>query len=63
MFWLIVLPAVEVFAVHVSSLRLIVSSGLIMLPVFLLGGYLTGRWRWDDFEKKYPNASLPPWER
>ena len=27
---------------------------LIVLPIFLLGGYLTTVWQWQDFEKKYP---------
>jgi len=35
---------------------------LIMLPIFLLGGYLTAVWQWQDFEKKYPEDRLPPWE-
>ena len=35
---------------------------LVVLPVFLLGGYLTAVWQWQDFEKKYPEDRLPPWE-
>ena len=35
---------------------------LILLPVFLLGGYLEGKWRWQDFEKKYSEDRLPPSE-
>ena len=35
---------------------------LIMLPLFLLGGYLTAVWQWRGFEKKYPEDRLPPWE-
>ena len=35
---------------------------LIMLPIFLLGGYLTAHWQWQDLQKKYPEDSLPPWE-
>jgi len=38
-----------------------VSVALILLPILLLGGYLSARWRWTDFEKKYPENSLPPW--
>lgn len=30
---------------------LIIAS--IMLPIFLVGGYLKGRWKWEDLEKKY----------
>jgi len=34
----------------------------VMLPICLLGGYLTGSWKWKELEKKYPDNSLPPWE-
>jgi hypothetical protein len=30
------------------------SLWLILLPVFLLEGYLRGGWKWKDLEKKYP---------
>ena len=53
--WLIVIPAVEVFQYHGHLFSLqFVGIWLIMLPIFLLGGYLTGSWKWKDFEKKYP---------
>lgn len=45
-----------------SDLRSIVVPAFIMLPICLLGGYLAGRWKWKDFEKKYPENGLPPWE-
>ena len=35
---------------------------LIVLPIFLLGGHLTAVWQWQDFEKKYPEDRLPPFE-
>lgn len=35
---------------------------LVLFPVFLLGGYLEGKWRWQDFEKKYSEVRLPPSE-
>ena len=70
--WLFVVfavPAVEAFANHspfwAHSIwfgRWTVFSDLILLAIFLLGGYLTGRWRWTDLEKKYPENSLPPWK-
>ena len=28
---------------------------LSLLPVLFLWGYLRGRWRWKDLEKKYPD--------
>ena len=36
------------------SVRSAALTAMIMLPVFLLGGYLSGKWKWSDFEKKYP---------
>jgi hypothetical protein len=53
--WLIVLPAGEAFGNrgHLFSLQFLV-IWLVTLPIFLLGGYLTGSWRWKDLEKKYP---------
>lgn len=32
----------------------ILVTSLIMLPIFLLGGYLSAGWKWNDLEKKYP---------
>jgi len=53
--WLIVLPAVQVLGNHGSWLSgQFVAIWLVMLPIFLLEGYLTGSWRWKDPEKKYP---------
>lgn len=37
-----------------------VVTDLILLPVFLLGGYLEGKWKWRDFEKRYAEDRLPP---
>jgi hypothetical protein len=53
--WLIVLPSVQVFANHkpLFSLQFVV-IWISVLPIFLLGGYLTGSWRWKDLERKYP---------
>jgi hypothetical protein len=48
---LIVVVGVELFGSHPSSFSLL---GFFILPVALLGGYLEGRWKWKDFEKKYP---------
>jgi hypothetical protein len=36
------------------SLRTTVVVGLILLPICALGGLLSGNWRWQDFEKKFP---------
>jgi hypothetical protein len=53
LFWLIVSPVVQVFGNHVQlfSLQFVVIC-LATLPIFVLGGYLTGNWK--DLEKKYP---------
>jgi hypothetical protein len=63
--WLIVVLGVEAIGdghhllIAVQSDLLI---GFILLPITLVGGYLTGSWRWKDLEKKYPEDSLPPGE-
>jgi hypothetical protein len=44
------------------SLKTDFMTSLIMLPLFLLGGYLTAHWQWQDLQKKYPEDRLPPWE-
>jgi hypothetical protein len=56
--WLVVLPAVEIFEHRGQWFSpLFLTLWLVILPIFLLGGYLTGNWRWKDLEKKYPEAS------
>jgi len=35
---------------------------LVMIPILLLGGYLTSHWQWQDLQKKFPEDSLRPWE-
>jgi hypothetical protein len=63
LFWFVVPPAVELLGGYQQAF-----SGqffliwFLVLPIFLVGGYLTGGWRWKDLEKKYPENSLPPWE-
>lgn len=44
------------------SLKTHFLASLIMLPIFLLGGYLQARWEWQDLQKKYPEDRQPPWE-
>ena len=56
LFWLILMPAIELLGDHRSpfSLQTAVFIGSILLPICLLGGYLEGRWKWQDLERKYP---------
>jgi hypothetical protein len=56
LFGLIVVPATEILVDHRSSFssRTAVFVASVMLPVFLLGGYLEGRWKWQDLNRKYP---------
>ena len=35
------------------SLRETITLGLMVLPIWLLGGYLSAVWKWRGFEKKY----------
>lgn len=54
--WLIVMLALALFrdqALPVSVQRE-VSIDLILFPLLLLWGFLNGRWKWKDFDKKYP---------
>jgi hypothetical protein len=53
--WLLVPPVVYAFVNKgpVFSMEFL-SIWFTLLPVCLLGGYLTGKWKWQDFEKKYP---------
>jgi Tfp pilus assembly protein PilN len=53
--WLIVSPVVQVFGNHgqLFSLQFVVIC-LATLPIFTLGGYLTGNWKWKELGKKYP---------
>jgi Tfp pilus assembly protein PilN len=45
---------------HSFSVRSVILRVVILLPVFLLGGYLTGSWKWKDLEKSIRRtASLP----
>jgi hypothetical protein len=63
LFCMILLPASDLFESRPhATVQTTVLIDLIMLPIFLLGGYLEGRWKWTDLEKKYPEDSLPPWE-
>lgn len=58
---LVVLVGLALFDSSHSFSESVVPS-LVMLPIFLLGGYLTAVWQWQDFEKKHPEDELPPWE-
>lgn len=44
------------------SFRESIVPALVVLPIFLVGGYLTAVWQWQDFEKKYSEDRLPPWK-
>jgi len=45
-----------------ASVRSIAFPALVLFPVCLVGGYLAGHWKWKDFEKKYPDNSLTPFQ-
>lgn len=51
--WL-ALAVLRAFTEKTHALRPILLPSLIMLPIFLLFGYLSGGWKWKDFQKKYP---------
>ena len=37
-----------------ASVWSVAFTAIVLLPICVLGGYLSGRWKWSDFEKKYP---------
>ena len=41
-----------VFKVWLFSWHEVVSISLILFPLWMLGAYLSGRWRWNDMVKK-----------
>jgi hypothetical protein len=50
--WAVIVPMVILSdRPHSFSVREIIPLAIFMLPIFLLGGYLSGRWKWKDFEK------------
>jgi hypothetical protein len=59
---LVVVVGVPALAGQSRSFSVAILTVAVMLPICLLGGYLTGRWKWKELEKKYPDNSLPPWE-
>lgn len=36
-----------------NSVRSVATLAIVMLPIILLGGYLSAKWKWSDFEKKH----------
>jgi hypothetical protein len=55
MFWGIVISGLGFLdRSRMSSLRSELYLDLILLPIFLLEGYLAGGWQWKDLEKKFP---------
>ena len=54
--WLFVVPLMDLFGDrwHSMSARQHILIWLIMLFISLLGGYLTGNWRWKELDEKYP---------
>ncbi|SRR5579872_398635 len=54
LFWLPLMPVLDWLTDRgpYSSLRSDIFIDLAVLPIFLLGGYLEGRWKWTDLEKE-----------
>ncbi len=62
-FGLILMPTLDSFAFKTNPLSAqSLAIDLVLLPVFVLGGYLEGKWGWQDFEKRYSEDRLPPSE-
>jgi len=50
-----VMSAAQVFVDRNRSLRPALFACLIMLPIFVLYGYLNAGWKWRDLQNKYPD--------
>lgn len=48
------LTQIVVDGAHTIFSRSFVVAGLSLLLIFGLGGYLEGKWKWQDLEKNYP---------
>lgn len=57
---LVVAFGIDLLDHHGFSLALILINVLVLLPIALLGGYFEGRWKWKDFEKRFPEDRLSP---
>jgi len=55
--WFVVTLGLALFVDRHSFSERDVFIYLIMLPIWLLGGYLNGVWRWKELDKKY--SELP----
>jgi hypothetical protein len=62
--WIFICPVTGLWKSHarLDSPTTTVEIWLAVLALCLLGSYLTGKWRWDDFEKEHPEGDLPPSE-
>ena len=52
--WLAWLLLMFLFKVYLFSAREVLVVGLTCLPLWMLGAYFSGRWRWKVLDKKYP---------
>jgi len=50
--WLAWSALMFLFKVYLFSWHEVVTLSLILLPIWMLGAYLSGRWRWNDLVKR-----------
>jgi len=55
--WLLVTLGVGLFDDRLRLSKQNIFIYLIMLPIFILGGYLNGIWRWKELDKKYSESA------
>jgi hypothetical protein len=62
--WTFICPVMDLWKSHghLANPRTTIVVWLSVLAICLLGSYLTGKWRWNDFEKNHPEDDLPPSE-
>jgi hypothetical protein len=53
--WTVLATAFLLLRDRPFALQTIVIADAVLLPVFLLWGYLKAGWKWDDLERKFPN--------
>jgi hypothetical protein len=53
--WAVLATAFLLFRDRPFTLQSIVLVDVVLLPVFLLWGYLNAGWKWNELEKKFPD--------
>lgn len=55
LYWVVLATASLLLRDQPFNLQSILLADAVLLPVFLLWGYLNAGWKWNDLEKKFPD--------